>query len=212
MTRFRSVRWRESKHFWRRPTATPSVPQAQSNSSFPIAILSIDAAEALGFSSAMSSVHVVQINGQSRRLTVDHYDTPLLYALRGELGLKSARFGCGSGDCGACTVLVDGRALRSCELPVWSVEGKSVTTIEGLTGSATLARLRRAFLDNQAGQCGYCLCGIIMSAIELIDAGGEPSRAKIALALERNLCRCGAHNRIMNAIETAWRESREEPR
>jgi nicotinate dehydrogenase subunit A len=156
----------------------------------------------------MSSVHIVQVNGQTHRLTVEHYDTPLLYILRDDLGLKGARFGCGCGDCGACTVLVDGRALRSCELPVWSVEGKSVTTIEGLRGSATLARLERAFLEYQAGQCGYCLCGIIMTAVELIDAGGEPSREEIAGALQKNLCRCGAHNRIMNAIEAAWRGSR----
>jgi nicotinate dehydrogenase subunit A len=160
----------------------------------------------------MSSVHIVQINGQTHRLTVDHYDTPLLYLLRDDLGLKGARFGCGSGDCGACTVLVDGHALRSCELPVWSVEGKTVTTIEGLSKRATLDRLQRALLEMQAGQCGYCLSGIIMTAVEVIDTGGEPSRQKIAAALQKNLCRCGAHNRIMNAIEAAWRESCEADR
>jgi nicotinate dehydrogenase subunit A len=131
----------------------------------------------------MSSVHIVQINGQTHRLTVDHYDTPLLYILRDDLGLKGVRFGCGSGDCGACTVLVD--------------------------GSSIFARLQRAFLEHQAGQCGYCLSGIIMTAVELIDAGGEPTRQKIARALEKNLCRCGAHNRIMRAIDAAWRGSRE---
>jgi nicotinate dehydrogenase subunit A len=157
----------------------------------------------------MSSVHIVRINGQTHRLTVDHYDTPLLYILRDDLGFKGVRFGCGSGDCGACTVLVDGRALRSCELPVWSVEGRSVITIEGLGGSSIFARLQRAFLEHQAGQCGYCLSGIIMTAVELIDAGGEPTRQKIARALEKNLCRCGAHNRIMRAIDAAWRGSRE---
>jgi nicotinate dehydrogenase subunit A len=157
----------------------------------------------------MSSVHIVQINGRTHRLTVDHYDTPLLYILRDDLGLKGARMGCGAGECGACTVLVDGRALRSCELPVWSVEGKSVVTIEGLRTSATLARLQRALLENQAGQCGYCLCGIIMTAVELIDSDREPAREKIAGALQKNLCRCGAHNRIMSAIEAAWRASRE---
>jgi len=160
----------------------------------------------------MSSIHEVEINGRRHRLSVEHYDTPLLYILRGELGLVGARFGCGSGECGACTVLVDGRAARSCELPVWSVEGKSITTIEGLSESATLNRLRRAFVENQAGQCGYCLSGIIMSAVELIEAGGEPSRGKIASALERNLCRCGAHNRIMKAIEDAWRSAPGEER
>lgn len=170
-------------------------------------MLSIDGGKALGFSNVMSSTHVVEINGQRRRLSVEHYETPLLYVLRADLGLTSVRFGCGSGECGACTVLVDGSAMRSCEVPLWSVEGKSVTTIEGLRGNPTFDRLRRAFIENQAGQCGYCLCGILMTAVELIEAGGEPSRQKIAAALEHNLCRCGAHNRIMKAIEDAWRSA-----
>jgi nicotinate dehydrogenase subunit A len=152
----------------------------------------------------MSTIHTLRVNGQTHRIALDHHDTPLLYVLRDDLGLKGARFGCGTGECGACTVLVEGRAQRSCELPVWSLEDKSVTTIEGLAASVTLDRLRHSFIEFQAGQCGYCLCGIMMAAVELIDAGGEPSREKIAQALESNLCRCGSHNRIIHAIEAAW--------
>ncbi len=141
---------------------------------------------------------------------MDYADTPLLYVLRNDLGLKGTRFGCGEGNCGACTVLIDGRAQRSCEFAVWSVEGKSIMTIEGLGAIGRLHPLQQAFLDFQAGQCGYCLSGIIMTAVELIEAGGEPSRQKIVEALDRNLCRCGAHGRIIGAIEAAWKKSRQE--
>ena len=155
----------------------------------------------------MSTTHTIVVNGQTHRVTVDHYGTPLLYVLRDDLGLKGTRFGCGNGSCGSCTVLVDGHAQRSCELPVWSVEGKSITTVEGL---GTLDRphpLQSAFIDFQAGQCGYCLSGIIMTAAELIGSGDEPSREKIVAALDANLCRCGAHSRIVKAIEAAWKAS-----
>jgi nicotinate dehydrogenase subunit A len=155
----------------------------------------------------MSTTHTIVVNGQPHRVTVDHYETPLLYVLRDYLGLKGTRFGCGNGSCGSCTVLVDGRAQRSCELPVWSIEGISITTIEGL---GTLDRphpLQRAFIDFQAGQCGYCLSGIIMTAAELIGSGAQLSREKIVAALDANLCRCGAHARIVNAIEAVWKAS-----
>ncbi len=155
----------------------------------------------------MSATHTIIVNSKPHRVTVDHDDTPLLYVLRDDLGLKGTRFGCGTGNCGSCTVLIDGRAERACQLPVWSVDGSSITTIEGL---GTLDRphpLQRAFVDLQAGQCGYCLSGIIMRAAELIAGGGEPSRDKIVAALDDNLCRCGAHGRIVRAIEAAWRES-----
>jgi nicotinate dehydrogenase subunit A len=155
----------------------------------------------------MSTTHTIIVNRQPHRVTVDHDETPLLYVLRDDLGLKGTRFGCGNGSCGSCTVLVDGRAQRSCELPLWSIEGKSVTTIEGL---GTLDRphpLQRAFIDFQAGQCGYCLSGIIMTAAQLIATGAEPSREKIVAALDANLCRCGAHARIVKAIEAAWKAS-----
>jgi aerobic-type carbon monoxide dehydrogenase small subunit (CoxS/CutS family) len=153
----------------------------------------------------MAATHSLLVNDRRYQVSLDHYDTPLLYVLRNDLGLKGARFGCGTGDCGACAVLVDGHVKRSCETPVWSVEGKSITTIEGLGTIARLHPLQQAFLDFQAGQCGYCLSGIIMTALELVESGAEPSRQKIVDALNANLCRCGAHNRIVNAIEAVWK-------
>ena len=153
----------------------------------------------------MSSTHHLSVNGEQQEVVVDYYDTPLLYVLRDALGLKGTRFGCGSGDCGSCTVLVDGRAVKSCELPVWSVEGKSVVTIEGIGTLDHLHPVQQAILDFQAGQCGYCLSGIIMSAIALIEHDPNPDREKIVALLSSNLCRCGAHGRILRAIEAAWR-------
>jgi nicotinate dehydrogenase subunit A len=154
----------------------------------------------------MSHTIKLSVNGGPHRVVVDHYDTPLLYVLRDDLGLKGTRFGCGSGQCGACTVLIDGDAIRSCETPAWSVEGKSIITIEGLGTLARMHPLQSAIIEQQAGQCGYCLSGIIMSAAALIQKDHEPAREKILAALERNLCRCGAHNRIAGAIERAWRK------
>jgi len=155
----------------------------------------------------MSKEFDLLVNGQSHRVSVDYDQTPLLYVLRNELKLKGVRFGCGVGQCGACMVLVDGRAERSCELPVWSVDGKSVTTVEGLGTPEVMHPLQQAFIDLQAGQCAYCLSGIIMRAAELIDRDSEPSREKILDALDRNLCRCGSHTRIVNAIESAWKKT-----
>lgn len=152
----------------------------------------------------MSNQFTLSVNGRSQKITVDHDQTPLLYVLRDHLKLKGVRFGCGGGQCGACTVLIDGRAERSCELPIWSLDGKSVTTIEGLGTAKVLHPLQQAFIDFQAGQCAYCLSGIIMRAAELIEKDREPSRDKIVAALDRNLCRCGSHTRILNAIESAW--------
>jgi len=155
----------------------------------------------------MSKEFDLLVNGRSHRVSVDYDQTPLLYVLRNELKLKGVRFGCGVGQCGACMVLVDGRAERSCELPVWSVDGKSVTTVEGLGTPEVMHPLQQAFIDLQAGQCAYCLSGIIMRAAELIDRDSEPSREKILDALDRNLCRCGSHTRIVNAIESAWKKT-----
>jgi len=157
----------------------------------------------------MSSTHRLFVNQRSFQVTVDHYETPLLYVLRDELGLKGTRFGCGGGHCGACMVLVDGHAERSCELPVWSVEGKSITTIEGLGALNRLHPLQQAIIDLQAGQCGYCLSGIIVTAAELLEKSAEPSRRKIvdALSAAPNLCRCGVHARIVKAIEAAWKKA-----
>ena len=152
----------------------------------------------------MSITHRLTVNSEAHEVTVDHSDTPLLYVLRDDLRLKGTRFGCGNGQCGACTVLLDGRAAKSCDVPLWSAEGKSITTIEGLGTHERLHPLQQAMLDFQAGQCGYCLSGIIMSAAELIASEARPSRKKIVDSLAANLCRCGAHTRIMKAIETAW--------
>jgi nicotinate dehydrogenase subunit A len=157
----------------------------------------------------MSYSYRLLVNNAWHEIVVDYEDTPLLYVLRNDLGLKGTRFGCGSGQCGSCTVLIDGHALRSCEQPVWSMEGKAITTIEGLGSGGHLHPLQQAMIDFQAGQCCYCVPGIMMSAAELIGSDAPPAREAITAALERNLCRCGAHTRILKAIEAAWRKVRE---
>jgi nicotinate dehydrogenase subunit A len=113
------------------------------------------------------------------------------------------RFGCGLEQCGCCTVLIDGQPEKSCAKPTWSVAGKKITTVEGLGTAAKPHPLQQAFLDEQAGQCGYCLSGILVSAKALLDRNPKPTRAEIADALDGNICRCGSHNRIMRAVEKA---------
>lgn len=135
------------------------------------------------------------VNGAEHRLEVDP-ETPLLYVLRNDLGLVGARFGCGVGLCGSCTVMIGPRAVPSCNTPVSAVDGP-VTTVEGLGGDHPL---QAALLDEQAGQCGYCLSGIVMSAKALLDATPKPSEADLRRALDDNLCRCGSHPRILRAI------------
>ena len=144
----------------------------------------------------------LEVNGSKRTIAANP-DTPLLYVLRNDLGLVGARFGCGSGQCGACFVLVDGRAMASCDLPVSFVEGKKVTTVEGLGGEHPV---QKALVAEQAAQCGYCMSGIVMSAVWLLDKNPSPSEREIKDALEKNLCRCGAHNRVVRAIMKAARE------
>ena len=144
-----------------------------------------------------------EVNGKSVSVTPTSDDTPLLDVLRNTLGLMGTRFGCGLEQCGCCTVLIDGAAEKSCAKPVWSVAGKTVTTIEGLGTKEKPHPLQQAFLDEQAGQCGYCLSGIIVSAKALLDRNTSPTRAEIAAALDGNICRCGSHNRILRAIEKA---------
>jgi len=153
----------------------------------------------------MSGTLSLNINGRVHRIDAEERDTPLLYILRDNLKLKGTRFGCGGGHCGACAVLADGRAVRACETPAWAVEGKSIVTIEGLGAPDRMHPLQQAVLDFQAGQCGYCLSGIIVTAAALAAQDNHPSRDKLAAALERNLCRCGAHTRILDALEGAWR-------
>ena len=134
-------------------------------------------------------------------------DTPLLYVLRDELGLNGAKYGCGVGQCGACTVLRDGAPMRSCFVPIASLAGRSITTLEGLRGEGgALHPLQRAFLAEQAGQCGYCIPGMIMAAAALLREKANPSEADIRAALSANLCRCGSHNRIVRAIKRAAAE------
>lgn len=150
----------------------------------------------------------VRVNHRLYEISIDDADTPLLYVLRDYLGLKGTRFGCGAGECGACMVLVDGHAQKSCELPVGTVVDKPITTIEGLSQPDRLHPLQQAMIELQAGQCGYCLSGIIMTAAELLETSAEPSRQRIVQALSQapHLCRCGAHTRIVKAIEAAWKK------
>lgn len=148
------------------------------------------------------------VNGRSVTVTVPE-DTPLLDVLRNHLGLTGTRFGCGLEQCGCCTVLIDGAAAKSCTRPVSTIIGKSVTTIEGLGTPERPHPLQQAFIEEQAGQCGYCLSGIIVSAKALLDSNPAPSRAEIAQALDDNICRCGSHNRILRAVEKAAARLRE---
>jgi nicotinate dehydrogenase subunit A len=148
----------------------------------------------------------LSVNGSERPVDVPD-DTPLLYVLRDELRLNGARFGCGLGQCGACTVLVEGSPVRSCALPVKGVVGKAVTTLEGMRkANGELHPLQKAFLAEQAGQCGYCLPGMVMSAAALLAETPNPSDADIRAALDDNLCRCGSHNRIVRAVKRAAAE------
>jgi nicotinate dehydrogenase subunit A len=141
----------------------------------------------------------IHVNGIPRRVEAAP-ETPLLYVLRNELRLKGTRFGCGLGQCGACTVIVDGKAVQSCDVPVSAVAGKQVITIEALSEGGRLHPLLQAFIDEQAAQCGYCASGIIMSAKALLDACPGASDEQVREALAGNLCRCGTHSRILRAI------------
>ena len=142
------------------------------------------------------------VNGKSAHVRSEG-TTPLLSVLRNELGLRGSRFGCGTEQCGACMVLIDGEPSFSCARPIGSLAGKRVTTVEGLAAGGPLSPLQQAFVDEQAGQCGYCLSGILISAAALLARNPRPSRSEIAAALDRHLCRCGVHNRIMRAVARA---------
>jgi nicotinate dehydrogenase subunit A len=144
---------------------------------------------------------VLQVNGASHEVSADP-ETPLLYVLRNDLKLKGARFGCGLGQCGACTVIIDGTAVQSCDVPVSAAAGRSITTIEGIAAPDRLHPLQQAFIREQAAQCGYCASGIIMSAKALLDANPSPTDAQIRAALARNLCRCGTHTRMLRAVRS----------
>jgi nicotinate dehydrogenase subunit A len=144
----------------------------------------------------------LKVNGSEREVDADP-DTPLLYVLRNDLALNAAKFGCGLGQCGACTVMVDGEAVFSCLTPVMVVEGKEITTLEGLGSIEDPGTLQRAFIEEQAAQCGYCIAGMMMRAQALLQKNPQPSDAEIRLALQPNLCRCGTHMRILRAVRRA---------
>jgi nicotinate dehydrogenase subunit A len=144
----------------------------------------------------------LKVNGQDHRIEADP-DTPLLYVLREELQLNAAKFGCGLGQCGSCTVIVDGKPVLSCITPLLLLEGKQVTTLEGLGSIEHPAPIQRAFMEEQAAQCGYCIPGMMMRAQALLQGNTRPTDAAIRAALEPNLCRCGTHMRILRAVHRA---------
>jgi nicotinate dehydrogenase subunit A len=142
------------------------------------------------------------INGREHSLEADG-GAPVLDVLRNTLGLKGTRFGCGTEQCGACFVIVDGRAVASCTLPLSAIDGKSITTIEGLGRPDAPHALQQAFIAEQAAQCGYCTSGMLMSAAALLESSPRPTEAQVRQALDRNLCRCGSYNRIVRAVLAA---------
>jgi nicotinate dehydrogenase subunit A len=141
----------------------------------------------------------LKVNGVPRSVTAEP-DTPLLYVLRNDFELNGAKYGCGLSQCGACTVLIDGQAVRSCVTPISALEKSEITTIEGLGSIDKPHVLQQAFIEEQAAQCGYCTNGMIMSAKELLDRNPRPSEPDVRVALASNLCRCGTHNRIIRAV------------
>ena len=145
------------------------------------------------------------VNGQ-RHTVAAAPDTPLLYVLRNDLELNAAKFGCGMAQCGACTVLADGNAVRSCVMPISAMAKTKITTLEGLGSASNPHPLQKAFIEEQAAQCGYCIAGMLMSAKALLDQNPHPTEAEIREALAGNLCRCGTHNRIVRAIQRAAKE------
>jgi nicotinate dehydrogenase subunit A len=144
----------------------------------------------------------LSVNGQQREVSSDP-DIPLLYVLRNDLGLHGTKFGCGLGQCGSCTVLVGGRAVRSCLIPLQAVGGQEVITIEGLASPERLHPLQAAFIEEQAVQCGYCTTGIIMAAKSFLDQTRHPTETQVKQALAGNLCRCGTHLRVIRAVMRA---------
>jgi len=146
-----------------------------------------------------------RLNGLDTSIDADP-ERSLLDILRGELGLTAAHFGCGAGECGACNVMVDDHAVSSCDTPAWSVAGKDVVTLEGLGNAEVPHPLQRAFIAEQAMQCGYCISGVLMTAAALLRQIPSPSSDEVKVALDRNLCRCGSHNRIVRAVLRAASE------
>jgi nicotinate dehydrogenase subunit A len=150
----------------------------------------------------MSKTLTLQVNRTQRTLAVSK-EASLLHVLRNDFELNSPKYGCGLGECGACTVLVDGVAARACAIPAQGVAGRSVTTLEGLGSLAALHPVQQAFIDEQAAQCGYCLSGMVMMAVALLARTPHPTEAEIRNELSGNLCRCGAHLEIIKAVQRA---------
>lgn len=146
--------------------------------------------------------YALNVNGKLREAQADS-DSPLLYVLRDNLGLQGPKFGCGLGQCGACTVLVDGKAVRSCITPVASIKGSKVVTLEGLGTIDDPHPVQKAFIDEQAAQCGYCINGMVMTTVAFLSRTPKPSHEQIQDALAANLCRCGTHTRIVKAVQRA---------
>jgi nicotinate dehydrogenase subunit A len=151
----------------------------------------------------MATTLVLQVNGKSHKIRVDDPQMPLLYALRNDLDLHGPRFGCGLAQCGACTVHVDGQSERSCRYPVAAAAGKNIVTLEGLGTPQKLHPLQKAFIEEQAVQCGYCINGMIMEAAAFLQTNKHPTEEQIRQALADNLCRCGTHVRIVRAVKRA---------
>lgn len=149
----------------------------------------------------------IEVNAKKYSVEYDP-ETPLLAVLRDELGLTGSKYGCGEGQCGACTVLLSGTPRRSCQIPVSAAVGKPITTIEGLEKDGKLHPVQQAFLDAGAFQCAYCTAGMIMSCVGLLQKNPNPNSTDIALALQGNICRCGTHPRILEAVQHAIQESR----
>jgi len=154
----------------------------------------------------MSEAIRFTVNGAERVVRAAE-NTPLVYVLRNDLALKGTRLGCGANQCGACHVLIDGQSVPSCDTPLWAAAGKNVVTIEGLGTPERAHRLQRAFIAEQAGQCGYCLSGIMISAEALLARVPDPTEDEVRAALDRHLCRCGTHNRIVRAVLRAAKEA-----
>jgi nicotinate dehydrogenase subunit A len=149
----------------------------------------------------------LRVNGADHKVDAAP-NAPLLYVLRNDLKLKGAKFGCGLGLCGACTVMIDGHKALSCDTPIWAVVGKDITTIEGIEEDGVPHAVQSAFIAEQAAQCGYCTGGMVMAAVALLRENPQPTRDDICVAMARNLCRCGAHQRIISAIQRAAEELR----
>ena len=156
--------------------------------------------------SSKDAIIKLNVNGSERTVEADPASS-LLDALRNQLGLTGSRYGCGANQCGACNVLIEGQAVAACDTPLWAAAGKKILTVEGLGTPERPHPLQRAFIAEQASQCGFCLSGILISAAALLERNPNPSEVEVRAALDRNLCRCGAHNRIVRAVQRAAKEA-----